>query len=271
MNKITFTNLCMAIYCLFTVNMSAQDGYTYTLIDNGNYSFSIGAVPNASSSNFATSVQSYGFTIIVPDGVTATVTSSLGNAAGATFFNGTDVAQPTIDGYLITETLGSPASLPAPSAGTTTPIVTIQINGSPTSGILEILANDSALATAVTPLKSFMQADMIDDGSAAFANVVDPNASGLSGTPTFDFSTLSVDKTLLENLLVYPNPTSDIINIQSGVISIQKIEIYNMNGQLVLSEKNNLEKIHVNQLKSGMYMMRLYTDNASKTIKLLRQ
>lgn len=271
MNKITFTNLCMALYCLFTTNMFAQDGYTYTLIDNGSYSFSIAAVPNASSSNFATSVQSYGFTIIVPDGVTATITSSLGNAAGATFFDGNNVAQPTIDGYLITETLGSPSSLPAPSSGTTTPIVTIQINGSPTSGILEVLANDSALATAVTPLKSFMQADMIDDGSAAFTNVVDPNASGLSGTPTFDFSTLSVDETQLENLSIYPNPTSDIVNIQSSGTSIQKIEIYNMNGQLVLSEKNNLEKIHVNQLESGMYMMRLYTENASKTIKLLRQ
>jgi hypothetical protein len=261
----------MALFCLFAAKMSAQDGYTYTLVDNGSYSFSIAAVPNASASIFASSVQSYGFTILVPGGVTASVTSSLGGAAGATFFDGNNVAQPTIDGYLITETLGSPASLPAPSAGTTTPIVTIQINGSPTSGILEILANNSALATAVTPLKSFMQADMIDDGSAAFTNVVDPNASALSGVSFFDFSTLSVDETQLENLSIYPNPTSDIVNIQSSGTSIQKIEIYNMNGQLVLSEKNNLEKIHINQLQSGLYLMRLYTENTSKTIKLLKQ
>ncbi|MFK7749217.1 MAG: T9SS type A sorting domain-containing protein [Kordia sp.] len=272
MSKITLTtSLFLAIYCLFTAQMSAQDGYTYTLTDNGNYSFSIAAVPNASASNFATSVQSYGFTILVPDGVTATISSSLGGAAGATFFNGSDVGQPTIDGYLITETLGSPATLPAPSAGTTTPIVTIQINGAPTSGVLEILANDSALANAVTPLKSFMQADMIDDGSAAFNNVVDPNTSGLSGMSSFDFSTLSVDETLLENLSVYPNPATTIVNIQSGETQVQKIEIYTMSGQLVLSEENNLEKIQINQLQSGMYMMRLYAENASKTVKLIRQ
>jgi hypothetical protein len=271
MNKITFTNLCMAIYCLFAVQMYAQDGYTYTLIDNGSYSFSIAAVPNASASNFATSVQSYGFTIIVPDGVTATITSSLGSAANATFFNGTDVAQPTIDGYLITETLGSPAALPAPSAGTTTPMVTIQINGSPTSGILEILANDSALANAVTPLKSFMQADMIDDAMAMFTNVVDPNVSALSGVSSFDFATLSVEENQLTDLSIYPNPATDIVHIQHSEVAVQKVEIYSINGQLVRSQNNNLERIDVNTLKSGLYIMKLYTANASKTIKLIRQ
>lgn len=271
MNKITFTNIFMAIYCLFTLHANAQDGYTYTLIDNGSYNFSIGAVPNTSPSNFSTLVQSYGFTILVPDGVTATITSSLGGAANATFFNGSDVGQPNVDGYLITETLGSPASLPAPSAGTTTPMVTIQINGSPTSGTLEILANDSALANAVTPLKSFMQADMVDDGTTTFTNVVDPNSSALSEPSSFDFATLSVDETQLKNLQVYPNPATTIVTIQHSGIMLQKVEIYAMNGQLVKSQKSNLKQIPINKLESGIYMMRITTENASKTIKLLKK
>ncbi|WP_034062622.1 T9SS type A sorting domain-containing protein [Lacinutrix jangbogonensis] len=180
--------LIITLLGLFVGQLHAQDGYTYTLVDNGAYSYSIAAVPNASASNFATSVQSYGFTVIVPDGVTLSVTSSLGSSASPTFFNGTDVAQPTIDGYLITETLGSPAALPAPSAATTTPVVTIQVNGSPLAGIMYILANNSALATSVTPLKSFMQADMIDNGMVAFTNVVDPNASAVTAPFTIDFA-----------------------------------------------------------------------------------
>lgn len=270
MNKITFTKLCMALFCLLTANMYAQDGYTYTLIDNGNYSFSIAAVPNASTSNFATNVQSYGFTIIVPDGVTANVTSSIRNSASASFFDGNNVSQPSIDGYLITET-GSPVSLPAPAAAITTTLVTIQINGSPTSGVIEILANDSALANAFTSLKSFISADMIDDGSDAFPNVVDPNGSALSGNRSFDFATLSVEKTQLANLSVYPNPATNFVNIQSSENPLQKIEIYTINGQLVLSKNNNLEKIAINNLKSGMYLMKLYSADTSKTIKLLRQ
>jgi hypothetical protein len=263
--------LCIACYSLFTTQVTAQDGYTYTLIDNGNYSYTIGAVPNTSANNFATSVQSYGFTIIVPDGVTATITSSLGSGAGATFFDGNNVAQPTIDGYLITETLGSPVSLPAPSAGTTTNIVTIQINGSPTSGTMYILENNSALATAVTPLKSFMQADMIDDAMAAFSNVIDPNASGVSGVSSFDFSTLSVDENELTALSVYPNPAEDIVHIISPDVSLIKAEVFSMNGQLVLSKEDNLEAIQINQLQSGIYLLKLYTEDAQKTIKISKR
>lgn len=138
MNTHNITTIIIILLSLFTIQIHAQDGYTYTLIDNSSYSFTIGAVPNTSANNFATSMQSYGFTIIVPDGVTISMTSSLGNAASATFFDGTAVGQPSIDGYLITETLGSPVSLVAPSTGTTSNVVTIQVNGSPTSGIIYI-------------------------------------------------------------------------------------------------------------------------------------
>ncbi|WP_298513466.1 T9SS type A sorting domain-containing protein [uncultured Kordia sp.] len=265
------STLVLIIIALFSYQANAQDGYTYTLIDNGSYNFTIGAVPNTSSNNFATSVQSYGFTIILPDGVTASITSSLGGAASATFFDGTNVAQPAIDGYLITETLGSPASLTAPSAGTTSNIVTIQINGAPTSGSMYILENNSALATTVTPLKSFMQADMVDNGMAEFVNVVDPNATAVSGMSSFDFSTLSVEETNeLATLSIYPNPVKDIIHITNANTDLIKAEIHNLNGQLVLSKENNLSTMNVNGLQSGIYMLKLYSEKAEKTIKLIK-
>ncbi len=265
------TTLILVIIALFSYQANAQDGYTYTLIDNGSYNFTIGAVPNTSSNNFTTSMQSYGFTIILPDGVTASITSSLGGAASATFFDGTNVAQPTIDGYLITETLGSPTSLTAPSAGTTSNIVTIQINGSPTSGSMYILENNSALATTVTPLKSFMQADMVDNGMAEFVNVVDPNATGVSGMSSFSFATLSVEETNeLATLSVYPNPVKDIVHITNSNTDLIKAEIYNLNGQIVLSKENNLSTINVNSLQSGIYMLKLYSQKAEKTIKLIK-
>ncbi|MEM6684969.1 MAG: T9SS type A sorting domain-containing protein, partial [Bacteroidota bacterium] len=262
MNKLTFTNLCLAFYCLFAEQLQAQDGYSYTLIDNGNYSFSIGVVPNASASNFSTSVQSYGFTILVPDGVTVTITSSLGNSASTAFFEGNNVGDTSIDGYLITETLGSPSALPAPSGAITTPMVTIQVNGSPTSGNLEILANDSTIANNLTPLKSFMAADMIDDGTALFPNVVDSDSSALSGASTFDFSTLSVTDSEIENVQIYPNPTADIVNIESTENPIQRIEIYNLNGQLVKVQTNQLHQIRTSNLQSGVYLMKLYSNEA---------
>ena len=269
MNKITLPTLLALVFCLFSGFVKAQDGYTYTLVDNGSYNFTIAAVPNASASNFATSVQSYGFTILLPDGITASITSSLGSSAGATFFNGTDVGQPTIDGYLITETLGSPMPLPAPSSGTTSPIVTIQLTGTPTSGIMMILANDSALANAVTPLKSFMQADMIDDAMASFANAVDSNASGLSGVTSFDFSTLSTPSEELVSFSIYPNPTTDVLHINQ-VRDITKLEIINVNGQLVLTQSKSLENINVSQLQNGVYFLKVHTENGIATKKFIK-
>ena len=262
--------LIIASFLLLAGLVKAQDGYTYTLVDNGSYSYTISAVPNASASNFATSVQSYGFTIIVPDGVTASISSSLGSGAGATFFNGSDVGDPTIDGYLITETLGTPGSLPAPSAGTTTPIVTIQVNGSPTSGIMSILPNDSALANAVTPLKSFMQADMIDDSMAMFTNVVDPNASAVTAPSTFDFATLTVEEDELSQLSLYPNPAKGIVKIQvpSGIQDI-KVEVFDNAGKQIAMQLSPENTIDVSNIASGLYLVSITSGDIKTTKKLI--
>lgn len=263
--------LIITLFGILVGQLQAQEGYTYTLIENGGYSYSIAAVPNTSASNFATSVQSYGFTITVPDGVTLGITSSLGGGGSDTFFNGTDVAQPTIDGYLITETLGGPTPLPAPSAGTTTPLVTIQVNGSPTNGVMSILANNSALATSVTPLKSFMQADMIDDAMVIFTNVVDPNAAAVSGTSTFDFSTLSVEEEELVEFLMYPNPASDIVTfkIPEGN-KIIKIEIFDALGKQILLDLTEENTIDITDLSLGYYLVSVITDKGKITKKLIK-
>lgn len=255
---------------MVTWSANAQDGYTYTLVHNGNYDFTVQVVPNTSTNNFATSVQSYGFTILLPDGATATLTSSLGNGGSATFFDGGAVGDSSIDGYLITETLGSPIALPAPSVATNSDVVSFTVNGNPTSGELRILENNSSLATTVIPLKSFMSADMVDDGMAIFTNVVDPNAAAVSGMSTFSFSILSTPETLLEEFSIYPNPAKDKLNIH-GTQPLEKIEIYNSLGQLTLAKAEALSSVAVNELRAGVYFITLYMDNAQKTFKFMKE
>ncbi len=263
----------LSFTCLLAFQLNAQDGYTYTLQHNGGYSFTVQAVPNTSTNNFATSVQSYGFTIIVPDGVTIDTGSatSLGSAASATFFDGTNVAQPTIDGYLVTETLGSPAALPAPSAATNSNMYTFTVNGGPTTGIIYILENNSTLANTVTPLKSFMQADMIDNGMAEFVNVVDPNAAAVSGMSSFDFMTLSVEEeNELLGVSLYPNPASDIVKISvPNTIQDIEIEIFDNAGKqinMALSAENTID---VSNIASGLYIINIISDDIKTTKKLI--
>jgi len=270
MKKYILNTLLLFLFYLFTIQTNAQDGYTYTLIDNGSYSYTIAARPNTSTSNFETLVQSYGFTIILSDGITATITSSLGNAANATFFNGMDVAQPDIDGYLITETLGSLIALPAPTSAIDSPIVTIQVNDTPTTGSIYILANDSPLATAVTPLKSFMQADMIDDSMFLFTNVVDPNASALSGITSYNFDTLEIEEKEISTFTMHPNPATSIVNMEVPEnFTNLKIEIFDSLGKQIPINITPENTFNVSDFSSGMYIVTIYSEEEKITKKLI--
>ncbi|MEM6718569.1 MAG: T9SS type A sorting domain-containing protein [Bacteroidota bacterium] len=270
MRKTTFILLLCATFALFSSKANAQDGYTWTLQHNGGYSFTVQAVPNTSSNNFATSVQSYGFTLILSDGISITSNSSLGGTASLNFFDGAAISQPAIDGYLVTETPGSPISLPAPSAGTNTDVLTFTVNGTPTSGDMYILENNSTLANNINPLKSFMQADMIDDGSALFANVVDPNAAAVTGMSTFNFSTLSTEGAELQDVNVFPNPVKNVATI-TGVADIESIVVTNLNGQRVLNQVSSLSTIDMSSLKTGIYFAKITAAAGSKTVKLIKE
>ncbi len=279
MKKITQILLVTLAFTLSVTKVIAQDGYTYTLQHNGGYSFTVQAVPNTSTNNFATSVQSYGFTLILPNGITIDTGSatSLAGSESASFFDGSAIGQATIDGYLVTETLGSPVSLPAPSAGINSDLYTFTVNGSPTSGTLYILENNSALASTITPLKSFMQADMIDNGMAQFANVVDPNAAAVSGMSSFTFSTLSSSNdSHLQVVSIYPNPTVDALNIKlsdTDLNEIEKISIYDLKGQLVLQQTEIVQEqqISVKHLSKGLYIIELNAGTAKHIKKFIKQ
>jgi len=270
MKKITAIAIITFMSLFISNKTFAQTDYTFTLIDNGAYSFSVAAVPSSTTSNFATSIQSYGFTITLPDGVTASITSSLGGGAGATFFDGNNVGQPSIDGYLITETLAAPISLPAPSANVNTTVVTFTVNGNPTSGELILLANDSALATTVTPLQAFMQADTTNDGTVNYSNRIN-SASGLSGTTNISFATLSTEDSIFSNVAIYPNPVKNVLNIKGLDNTIKSATIFNLTGQRVISQTENLNEINTSSLTPGVYFLNLETQTASKTIKIVKE
>lgn len=73
-----------------------------------------------------------------------------------------------------------------------------------------------------------------------------------------------------ENILLYPNPTAGIINIQADNILTLSIKIYTTIGQLVFSEDNlnSNSQIKLNQ-PSGMYMVIVKTNNSTSTSRLI--
>jgi lysyl endopeptidase len=67
-------------------------------------------------------------------------------------------------------------------------------------------------------------------------------------------------------VLVYPNPTSEFLNIDlSGLKDVRKFEIYNTLGQLVLSEKISSPQnaVDVRPFVPDVYFLRVIGSNTS--------
>ena len=80
---------------------------------------------------------------------------------------------------------------------------------------------------------------------------------------------LSVNDLVLENIRLYPNPTSTTLNISNAEDA--SIEIFNLLGQLIIT-KDRLERddqIDVSGLNVGTYLVKISKDNAMKVEKLV--
>lgn len=85
----------------------------------------------------------------------------------------------------------------------------------------------------------------------------------------FDISgILSNDKFVSQNFNIYPNPTSDVLNISlENNLVLQEATIYNNLGQVVKTATENV--IDVSQLAKGLYFVEVTTDQGKATKKVV--
>jgi hypothetical protein len=91
--------------------------------------------------------------------------------------------------------------------------------------------------------------------------------STVSAPQTYDFlNNLAVDENESISLVVYPNPATDRLTIESEEV-IHQCEIYDLTGQLVETLENDSERmeISVEALPAGIYLIRLVTDRFTPT------
>ncbi|GGI56411.1 T9SS type A sorting domain-containing protein [Winogradskyella haliclonae] len=82
---------------------------------------------------------------------------------------------------------------------------------------------------------------------------------------------LSINQNVLNNTVVHPNPTKDILNIQTNYVAINSISIYDMLGKEVLFTKDVNNSIDISNLKSGIYLIKITTNEASVTKKIVKE
>ncbi|GEM56633.1 hypothetical protein B0A58_15635 [Flavobacterium branchiophilum NBRC 15030 = ATCC 35035] len=75
-----------------------------------------------------------------------------------------------------------------------------------------------------------------------------------------------------QKYVVYPNPIKDVLNI-SYFKNIDRIAIYNLLGQEVLTKNTNTtqSQVDMSHLSAGSYILKVTSDNQTKTIKVLKQ
>jgi len=158
-----------------------------------------------------------------------------------------------------------------------TPATSNPYSGCPT------FPNNTNACTSTTNGSMFMNyMDYVNDACMAFftadqktimRNTLNgPRASLLTSNGC---ASLGLDEVgAIEAIAVYPNPVSQYFIITSPHTSVDFVEVYNVNGQLVKSQKleevNN--KVYIEDLESGVYYLRIYNgENFLKSDKIIKK
>lgn len=79
---------------------------------------------------------------------------------------------------------------------------------------------------------------------------------------TFSEEMMETTELTIENLVLYPNPATNFIRIQSNSGELIDVKIYSMQGQLLLSGKYfSSENIDVSSLEKGIYVVKADKSN----------
>lgn len=79
---------------------------------------------------------------------------------------------------------------------------------------------------------------------------------------------LSTDKFVMDNFSIYPNPASEVVNINLNKnLTLEKVNVYNSLGQLIKTEKSNA--VSVSSLSNGVYYFEIITDKGKGTKTVL--
>jgi hypothetical protein len=79
---------------------------------------------------------------------------------------------------------------------------------------------------------------------------------------------LSIEDHIIPNIVLYPNPTREVLNLESQK-QIKTVKIYSIQGQLIKSDSASV--IDVSQLAEGLFFIQITIDNKIITKKFIKK
>jgi len=131
------------------------------------------------------------------------------------------------------------------------------------------ITTDSFIGTRSGDIKS---ADIDGDGDMDVIISGWDEASRTVKLYTNDFTILGVEEFLANDIKIYPNPTRDILNINSKSNQlINAIQVFDLLGRMVEDIKMINNTIDMSHLNPGVYLLKLNLDNSSITKRIIKK
>ncbi|MEM7087406.1 MAG: T9SS type A sorting domain-containing protein [Bacteroidota bacterium] len=115
---------------------------------------------------------------------------------------------------------------------------------------------------------------IISDEVITAIEVEEQNGGGdLVGVLSYgaDCMVLGVNDNALSQVTLYPNPASDIVNIQLPIsVEVESIAVYDVLGKVVANRATN-NQIDVSQFNDGVYMVNIETNQGTVTRKIIKR
>lgn len=86
------------------------------------------------------------------------------------------------------------------------------------------------------------------------------------GMQLCDFFSPTIDFNQVENITIFPNPTTSIINIEP-IEQIKSISLHNTSGVLLLSKKKDFTQVDISKLPKGIYILKIKLKSGQIIVK----
>ena len=93
----------------------------------------------------------------------------------------------------------------------------------------------------------------------------------IDNSPNSDVNSEEMDNFIFnEAVSMYPNPVQNYLTIRSNY-PITRIMIYSLLGDQVIDVRSNFSRIDLRELNSGIYMIKIHSNQFSVTKKLIKK
>lgn len=129
--------------------------------------------------------------------------------------------------------------------------------------------NDGYVAFKIKTKSNLNIGDSFSNGAKIY---FDYNHPIITNTYTTRVETvLATQETIKDSkdFVIYPNPVSDVLSIQSKK-EVVKAQVYDMNGRIILSTPVKDNKMKVQELSKGNYILKIFTKDSNHQTKFIK-